>query len=269
MFGRFLSRAMVVISAGLLAVPATAGEMTRGLDVMGGKNGLAGFTLNRVGTDGEILKLRLEASDAQELQGYGLVLHFDPARYTFVEAREVPENLLETASGKPHLFFAVNNVPGQVAVGSMKVDEQAGSGTGGLVEFVFETHGDRLPGDFQILDGIMVDLSGALDRMQNVEIGPLTATPSRFALEQNTPNPFNPATSIAYQLPEAGEVRLAIYNLLGQEVQVLVNAFQDAGAHTVVWDGKDALGRQVASGIYMYRMDAEGFQQTRRMMLLK
>ena len=83
------------------------------------------------------------------------------------------------------------------------------------------------------------------------------------------PNPFNPSTVIGYQLPEAGLVRLAVYNLLGQEVRVLVNERMEAGWFTSTWDGTDNLGRSVASGIYLYRIQAGDFLTSRRMMLLK
>ena len=90
-----------------------------------------------------------------------------------------------------------------------------------------------------------------------------------FALMDAYPNPFNPSTTIKYQLPAAGEVKLVIYNLLGQEVRTLVQESMDAGFHSVVWDGMDEAGKQVASGIYIYRLSATDFNQTRRMMLLK
>ncbi|MDE3260159.1 MAG: T9SS type A sorting domain-containing protein [Gemmatimonadota bacterium] len=83
------------------------------------------------------------------------------------------------------------------------------------------------------------------------------------------PNPFNPSTVIGYQLPEAGDVRLAIYSVLGQEVRVLVNEGMEAGSFTVTWDGTDAPGRRVASGVYLYRIQAGGFSAVKRMVLLK
>ena len=93
--------------------------------------------------------------------------------------------------------------------------------------------------------------------------------PGRFGLNQNIPNPFNPSTTIGYQLPVPGQIYLVIYNLLGQEVRTLLDGTLDAGYYTVEWDGKDSFGRQVASGIYLYRMQAANFSQTHRMMLLK
>ena len=94
-------------------------------------------------------------------------------------------------------------------------------------------------------------------------------TPAPFTLGPNYPNPFNPATQIAYELPEAAEVRLAIYNALGQEVRTLVQGRQEAGYYRVTWDGKDAAGRSVSSGLYFYRLMGSGFAETRKMLLLK
>ena len=96
----------------------------------------------------------------------------------------------------------------------------------------------------------------------------ISSTPS-FHLAQNTPNPFNPATSIQYMLTEASNVRLLIYNILGQQVRVLVNGAQLAGTHSVVWDGRDAFGRDVSSGLYLYRLEAGDYTAMRKMMFAK
>jgi photosystem II stability/assembly factor-like uncharacterized protein len=90
-----------------------------------------------------------------------------------------------------------------------------------------------------------------------------------FALEQNCPNPFNPQTTIAYQLPQAGPVRLTLYNVAGQVVRRLVDQEQIAGSYRVTWDGTDEQGREVGSGVYLCRLAAGAYQQTRRLALLK
>jgi len=90
-----------------------------------------------------------------------------------------------------------------------------------------------------------------------------------YQLEQNYPNPFNPSTTIRFALPEAGEVSLRIYNLNGQLVKEIVNGRFESGRHSVVWDGKDAAGHQVASGLYWYRLRANGFVQTKKLVLMK
>ncbi len=85
-----------------------------------------------------------------------------------------------------------------------------------------------------------------------------------FSLNQNYPNPFNPATKIQFTLPETMEVRLDVYNIAGQRVATLVNEQREAGAHTVEFDGT-----RVASGVYIYRITAGSFVQTRKMTLIK
>ena len=89
------------------------------------------------------------------------------------------------------------------------------------------------------------------------------------SLGPNRPNPFNPATTIRYSLNESADVNLAIYNLLGQEVRLLVRQVQPAGSYTVVWDGRDAAGRQVSTGVYLYRLQAGADVVTRKMVMAK
>ncbi len=95
------------------------------------------------------------------------------------------------------------------------------------------------------------------------------AVPSVFALHQNSPNPFNPTTSIKYDMPKAGDVQIAVFNVLGQRVTDLVNGYQEAGSHEVVWNGKDDAGSSVASGIYFYRIKTSEYSDTKKMVLLK
>ena len=93
--------------------------------------------------------------------------------------------------------------------------------------------------------------------------------PLRFELYQNTPNPFNPSTTIRYTLAEGAKVRLSIYNVLGQEIRVLVNVVQAAGAYNAVWDGRDAFGREVSTGLYLYRLKAGTHVAVNKMVLAK
>jgi predicted outer membrane repeat protein len=98
---------------------------------------------------------------------------------------------------------------------------------------------------------------------------PLTNIPQTYQLFQNYPNPFNPETQIKYDLPVSGNVTLSVYNVLGQRVRVLADGFQEAGHKSVIWDGKDNQGREAASGIYFYKIEAENYQMTKKMVLLK
>lgn len=83
-------------------------------------------------------------------------------------------------------------------------------------------------------------------------------------MHQNYPNPFNPATEIAYTLPQAGWVRLLVYNALGRRVATLVNGPQSAGRHTVLFDGAG-----LPTGVYLYQLQAGEFRARRKMMLVK
>ena len=93
--------------------------------------------------------------------------------------------------------------------------------------------------------------------------------PLSFALEPNYPNPFNPHTMVRYALPEAQQVRLEIYDLLGQKVRTLVDGAQPPGSYRLVWDGRNDRGLAVASGVYFYRLKTPQFRHTRKMLLLR
>lgn len=88
-------------------------------------------------------------------------------------------------------------------------------------------------------------------------------------LNQNYPNPFNPVTSIDFKLPKRMKVSLVIYDVLGKKVRTLLDGDQNPGAHKVYWNGTNDYGQVVSSGIYFYRLEAESFTATRKMMLMK
>jgi hypothetical protein len=98
----------------------------------------------------------------------------------------------------------------------------------------------------------------------SVEVSEGRVVPCGYALSQNVPNPFNPLTTIAYDLPQACDVTLTVYALTGQKVGTLVSAHQEGGHYDVTWDGKG-----FGSGIYFYRLEAGEFVETKRMALLR
>ena len=114
---------------------------------------------------------------------------------------------------------------------------------------------DQVESEF---DRISVALSGVTD-----------ALPEDYSLSQNYPNPFNPTTDIDFALPADSRVSLEVYNVLGQRVITLVDRELPAGNHTVTWDGNSSDGGQVSSGVYFYRISANNFSETKKMMLLK
>ena len=93
--------------------------------------------------------------------------------------------------------------------------------------------------------------------------------PTDYSLEQNYPNPFNPETVIEFNLPAPSHVTMTVFNIIGQKVTDIVDENLSAGNKRVVWDGRDAAGHEVQSGVYFYRITTDKFSMTRKMMLLK
>jgi methionine-rich copper-binding protein CopC len=96
-----------------------------------------------------------------------------------------------------------------------------------------------------------------------------SGVPTEFALTQNYPNPFNPTTEIAFSVPKQTSVKLVVYGISGDVVATLVNQTMSPGNYRVVWNGRSDDGRGVASGVYFYHIQAEGFTATKKMTLLK
>lgn len=100
--------------------------------------------------------------------------------------------------------------------------------------------------------------------------GNISLTPEQYVLSQNFPNPFNPSTTISYNLKEKSNVTLEIFDILGRKIKSLVNGeIQSAGRHTVVWNGKNISGNSVSSGVYLYRIHANDFIETKKMLLIR
>lgn len=116
-----------------------------------------------------------------------------------------------------------------------------------------------------------IDLDGTIHRSNPIEVilgARFLNLPSEFATAVY-PNPFNPATTISYDLPADGDVSIVIYDAIGQEIRQLVNNGHTAGRYSVQWDAKDALGRNVGSGVYIAKIKAGSFSSTQKMLLLK
>ena len=108
-----------------------------------------------------------------------------------------------------------------------------------------------------------------VQQIVDVETQDATETPQQFALHPCVPNPFNPSATIRYQLAESEGVTLAIYDLLGQKVRVLVAETQPAGHYSVRWDGRNEAGQLVSSGVYLYKLEAGNFTEARKALLLR
>ncbi|MBW7997550.1 MAG: T9SS type A sorting domain-containing protein [Candidatus Glassbacteria bacterium] len=143
-------------------------------------------------------------------------------------------------------------------------------GNGAILNIAISATGDKFDGVGEISllnagfeEGVAVELSREV-------LSPKALLPKDFALS-NFPNPFNPSTTIAYDIPEGDnvQVQLKVYNIRGQLVRTLVNESKSEGSYQIQWDGSDNYGRKVSSGVYFYRIKAGEFSQTRKMVILK
>lgn len=267
--------ASLAMAGGVLAEPFIGGRpLTTAAKpvvptLLGGQNALAQLNLSGSYKEGEeTFTLRLSAEDVQNLKQYRFVLKYDDSRYGLVATSPAAMNVLAAESSDVS-FASVPRARGERVVDASTRDA-AGSGSGNLAEFTFRIKGP-IPdlADFSIADGILVDVDGHVDPITAVHVESMAKLPATYGLDQNMPNPFNPATAIQYQLPEDGHVRLVVYNLLGQEVRTLVDERVMAGHHAVMWDGRDDSGRSLATGVYLYRLTANDYKQVKRMLLLK
>jgi hypothetical protein len=191
------------------------------------------------------------------VKGVGFAVTYDPARFEFVEAAR---------AGDEALFLARPDGEGRIAVA------RAGEGglDGSVARLIFRAKGEfEEPGRFQIADGLILGADGLTAQVAPGVALDLATAPAEFKLTQNFPNPFNPATTIKYNLADEAQVHLRVYNIVGQVVRTLVQERQAAGRYSVRWDGRDDRGLTVSSGIYFYQITAGKFKDVRKLMLLK
>ena len=210
------------------------------------------------------VRVQVLLSDLTEARGYGFALEYDPTKYQFLSAEQGVDNVFGSQSP---LFLTSTKESGKVLIANASVTSTAGVTGGGPAAVVAFRRIDNALGEFRLSDLTVLDASGSVNSIKNIES--LDMKPTEFGMEQNYPNPFNPSTQINYRIPVDTNVRVAVFNILGQRIRTLVEAYTPAGEYAVNWDGKDQAGRQVASGMYLYRMDAGSFKAIKRMTLLK
>ena len=161
---------------------------------------------------------------------------------------------LKTPEGVPIIDFGYTIDVSASLEGSGELSEQLNDPTGSHTAWGSDT---AEPFKYTVIDP-----ATAIAAEQEASSLPLMP-----ALHENYPNPFNPQTTIAYELPQNESVRLTVYDILGREVVRLIDQTQAAGYHEVVWNGLDAAGNSVSSGIYLYRLQAGSYSRVNKMIL--
>ena len=251
-----------------------AGASTKPLVLLPGINENAEFSL-RLGSErvipGELIAVDVALANVQALVGYGFVLHYDADKFEFVSVAPAAEDLLKSTGGETPLFHHWL-ADGQVRIANSVINGTAVSGGGDIVRLTFRVLKEFEENvRFEVADGLVFDPQQLSNLAVVAGVLELQSTPMEFALHQNFPNPFNPDTTIKYELAESADVTLQIYNVLGQAIRTLVaSESQPPGRYQIRWNGMDDRGVSVSSGVYFYRISAEGkFHDVRKLMLLK
>ncbi|MBI2505580.1 MAG: T9SS type A sorting domain-containing protein [Candidatus Latescibacteria bacterium] len=213
---------------------------------------------------GRTFEVKAKASGMQDVAGYGFTLNYDPEKVKPL-AQAVSEGEIFKANPRGSLFYQQVQ-PGVVDVTAGRIGrEWSASGDAELAAIRFVALADD-PGQIEIVSGDLVnsDFRGVSMRVKKAQPLPMVA-----ALHQNYPNPFNPSTEIRFDLPTARDVKLTIYNQLGQSIRTLVDRRMKAGAYALKWDGTDNAGQGAASGVYFYSIEAGDFSQILKMTLVK
>ena len=225
--------------------------------------------------EGGVLIVEVMAKDAEKMMGTGLRLSYDTDALEFVDAYQGNNGLFSKDERKAEIFATLEHdaTAGELFVAGAITEGGAVSGDGVVSRLRFVLKTDHPQGDLISLnEGLIIDGDLVANVAQNLG-DRLALVPEDFTLGHNFPNPFNPETTIRYAIPEAAQVRLVVYNILGQEVVRLVDRDQVPGFYALRWDGKDSFGRGVASGVYLYKIHAVGetrrFAQVHKMLLLK
>lgn len=215
---------------------------------------------------GRTFEVKAKATGMQDVAGYGFTLSYDPEKVKPLgDSQAVTEGGIFKANPRGSLFYQQVQ-PGVITVGASRISrEWSASGEAELAVIRFVALGDD-PGQLEIVSGDLVnsDFRGVSMRVKKAQALPMVA-----ALHQNYPNPFNPSTEIRFELPTARDVKLTIYNQVGQSIRTLVDRRMKAGAYALKWDGTDNAGQGVASGVYFYSIEAGDFSQIRKMTLVK
>lgn len=249
------------------------GPATKPIVLLPGINENAEFSLS-LGSErvvaGEFVAVDVSLANVEAVMGYGFTLNYDMDKFEFVSVASADEDLLASTGGETLFHHVVAD--GQVTVANGLYNGTAVSGGGDIVRFVFRVlYEFEDNARFEVADGLVFDPSQLSNPAVVAGVLELQSTPREFALHQNFPNPFNPDTTINYDLAESADVTLQIYNVLGQVVRTLVaSEAQNAGRYQIRWNGMDERGVPVSSGIYFYQISADGkFSDVRKLMLLK
>jgi hypothetical protein len=222
---------------------------------------------------GDRFRVMVNCTDMQPAAGIAFILSYDMASFELTDV-SVPNSITD----RPECIAMHADTGGDLIVGIASSASFEPTGDTPLMVVEFAVRDLRHDTAFFRLDeaGILNEygmsrqdcVAGMLE-MPTLSTGVADVAPMAFALAQNSPNPFNPVTTIALTLPEDMTGRLRVYNLSGQMIAELLNGHCAAGLQTVVWDGRNSQGEPVGSGVYVYRFTSRDYTSVRKMTLIR
>ncbi len=215
---------------------------------------------------GRVFEVTTRVTGMSDVMAYDLGISYDPDRVKPLSSSQaVTEGDVFAENARGTLFFE-RSQPGLIEVTAGRVGrDMTASGDADLVTVRFVALADD-PGVIEVVSGQLVNSAyqGVPMRVKKAQVLPQMA-----ALFQNFPNPFNPSTEIRFDIPTARNVKLRVYNQLGQTVRTLVQSRMKAGSYRIKWDGRTEAGHGVSSGVYFYSLEAGDYSQIRKMTLVK
>ncbi len=231
-----------------------------------------------------VAQVRVHALEAdQAIYAFGGVLRYDARALEILEIRP-PADLSDKK-----FFVDVFQKPGFIRFGGFATDAKGADFENAIIEIKYDLKTQEAPATgshIKIVDGVITlgptlisKFSGAeIFKTVVAEVKDYSASkqglPAQFKLHANYPNPFNPETKISYQTPADARINLTVFDALGRSVRALMNeTAKPAGRHELIWDGRNQIGEEVASGVYFYRIqivtEERSFSRTRRMLLIR
>ena len=275
-------------------LPDGSPNPTYGQEIATGLCGCLGY-VNGAVVDGNEVTFTIRMVDNEPIRGIELDIYHDSDDlvYEGLDKGDKLENVVDE-EGNPRTMTLLGNYLEdhlKVLAYSTSRARTAGDGTeGDLIHVTYElADGASLPDQVTFYFGLANLPGTSMDpELLNVVCGypdadnPVAVStsavgidgnetiPDEFALNQNYPNPFNPSTQISFDVPQGGEhIMLNIYNILGQNVSILVNGVMNPGTYTMEWNATDEVGNPVASGIYFYELRSSSFIARKKMLLIR
>ena len=275
-------------------LPDGSPNPTYGIEISTGLCGCIGF-VDGASVNGNEVTFTLRILDNEPIRGIELDIYHDSPDlvYSSLSKGAKLEGVVDEEGNPRTMTLLGNYIEDHLKVLAYSTSRARTSGDGSesdLLNITYElVDGATLPGEVTFYFGLANLPGTSMDpellnvvcsypdmndpmvvSTQALSIEESSSIPDVFALNQNYPNPFNPSTQISFDIPLASEmVTLSVYNILGQNINTLVNGALNAGRYTKEWDANDEMGNPVASGIYFYELRSNNFVSRKKMLLIR